>query len=157
MIYQARFAHLEHTNSLEVGETVERGHVIGRMGNSGKSAAPHVHFDLIQEVVNDKVYRLKDIEGYTKNHAALLGQYHYFLDHELFDYPLKVTSCFGDPSYLNGGFWEYHPAYDIVPLDRHETTKHFDLHWNRTSHGKVVAVGEDYGYGNYICIAYQGA
>lgn len=40
-------AHLrEGSINVEVGETVKRGQVIGRCGNSGRSAFPHLHFQM---------------------------------------------------------------------------------------------------------------
>ena len=40
----SRVGHLERT-SVKVGQKVERGQEIGKSGNSGKSTAPHVHYE----------------------------------------------------------------------------------------------------------------
>lgn len=39
------YAHL-NTRTVERGESVERGQVIGKVGNTGISTAPHLHFEL---------------------------------------------------------------------------------------------------------------
>ena len=43
---ETRYGHL---NKIDVkkGHTIEKGHVIGHSGNTGKSTAPHLHFELI--------------------------------------------------------------------------------------------------------------
>lgn len=45
--YQTRYAHL---SSLEVraGESIEKGAVLGRVGSTGRSTAPHLHFEVTQ-------------------------------------------------------------------------------------------------------------
>lgn len=45
--YQTRYAHL---SSLEVraGDAIEKGAVLGRVGSTGRSTAPHLHFEVTQ-------------------------------------------------------------------------------------------------------------
>lgn len=40
------YAHLQSRSPLEVGTIVKRGEVIGRVGNTGASTGPHLHFTL---------------------------------------------------------------------------------------------------------------
>ncbi|MCY0871098.1 MAG: M23 family metallopeptidase [Firmicutes bacterium] len=52
--FQYVFAHLqEHSVKHSVGDTVEKGQVIARIGNSGLSSEPHLHFH-IQKRLKDK-------------------------------------------------------------------------------------------------------
>lgn len=48
--YKTVYAH-NNANYVEVGETVEKGQVIGEVGNSGKSTGPHTHFEIHYEGV----------------------------------------------------------------------------------------------------------
>ncbi len=42
--YRTLYAHLLEKPSLEKGQKVKRGQVIGRMGRSGRATAPHLHY-----------------------------------------------------------------------------------------------------------------
>lgn len=154
MIYTIRYCHLKSIPNYVKGSQVKHGDRIGRMGSTGKSSSNHVHLDLIQGVESD-MYRLADISGYISDLDQLHKQYYFFLDSELFKYPLVITSYFGDPGYINKGEYEFHPAYDIVPENRHECKDNFNIYWNRSMPGKVVSVGFDDAYGYNIGIAYE--
>jgi pyruvate/2-oxoglutarate dehydrogenase complex dihydrolipoamide acyltransferase (E2) component len=47
-VYQTKYAQL---SSMEVkeGETVKRGELIGRVGSSGRSTAPHLHYEVYKD------------------------------------------------------------------------------------------------------------
>lgn len=154
---QVRFCHLELLPPFFRGDVIRRGDKIGRMGNTGKSSNPHLHMDIIQSI-QTHVYRLRDISGYILDIDALMKQYSYFLVDEAFElFKIKphITSSFGDPFYFNKGKFEFHPALDLVPVNRHSTVNNFDIFWPRSKDGKVVSVGYDEFYGYYICIAFE--
>lgn len=45
--YSTLYGHLlENSITVEKGDTVKKGHVIGNLGNSGKSTGPHLHFEI---------------------------------------------------------------------------------------------------------------
>lgn len=60
--YYTLYAHLEKVY-VKKGQVVEQGQVIGYMGNTGRSTAKHLHF----EVRNEKNIRINPTEYRTKN------------------------------------------------------------------------------------------
>lgn len=60
--YQTLYAHLSGFN-VKVGDQVNRGQVIGFVGNSGTSTGPHVHYEVHKngEPVNPQYYYFKDL------------------------------------------------------------------------------------------------
>ena len=55
--YVTRYGH-NKVNEVKVGDRVAKGDVIGRMGNTGRSTGPHVHFEVLRngKVVNPARY-----------------------------------------------------------------------------------------------------
>lgn len=152
MKYTVRYAHLEEIPQLKPGTIVHRGDTIGRMGNTGKSTGAHLHIDL-RKGSYAYSYRMKDILYDFKTHRQLI----WFIDKELFNSPFQITTYYCDPEYTDShGNWVYHPAYDVVPKNRHKTNENYIIYWNRSKPGKVLLIGSDPGgYGNYIYIEYD--
>ncbi len=60
--YKTRYAHLNEFK-IRKGEKVKRGQVIGLVGNTGKSTAPHLHYEVIKnrKTVNPIYYFFNDL------------------------------------------------------------------------------------------------
>jgi murein DD-endopeptidase MepM/ murein hydrolase activator NlpD len=60
--YQTRYGHLQKIE-VAVGDTVSRGSVIGKLGNSGRSTGPHLHYEvrLNGRAVNPLYYYNNDL------------------------------------------------------------------------------------------------
>ncbi len=158
MIYTARYAHLKQLPSWTVGDTIQPlQHGIATMGNTGQSTAAHVHFDIIRGIVPHHVYRLHEVADRIVNIQQLLRQHAYFMDTDFFGIKPSIMTYFGDPDYFDSeGNWKFHPGYDLVPVDRKQTDKHFSINWNRTVGGVVSSVGfDEIGYGNYWTVQYE--
>jgi murein DD-endopeptidase MepM/ murein hydrolase activator NlpD len=50
--YKTRYAHMQDFN-VKKGDRIKRGDMIGTVGNSGLSTAPHLHYEIIKD--NKKV------------------------------------------------------------------------------------------------------
>ena len=151
MKYTVRYAHLESIPDLALNAIVSRGDIIGRIGTSGMSTAVHLHIGCVHCEHRDP-WRMSQVESFEL--VPALEQMAYFVDDELFEYPIVITSYFADPAYLKQ-FKKLHMGYDVVPEDRHESDLHFNIRWNRSMEGTVIAKGYDSGYGNYVHILFE--
>ena len=151
--YTVRYAHLEKLSDLVEGDMVMGDTKVGRMGNTGKSTANHLHIDVVEGFIRH-ILRLSQI-GYEKDnkYTPSLEQLNYFIDGTLFKEEIHITEYFGSPNYIGGVL---HHAYDVVPDNRHlEPGRNFDIYWNRSKTGLVLDSGFDSGYGNYILIGFE--
>jgi len=153
MILTVRFAHLAEAPNLKVGDQVTRGQVLGIMGSSGQSSAPHVHVDCVYGS-QAGAYSLANMEAGIPEPAPP-RQLIYFADDELFGVPAVVTTGFADPDYFRS-LGKVHLGFDLVPEDRKESRDHYALHWPRSMPGRVTRVAYDAaGYGHHIQIAFE--
>jgi len=153
MYYTVRYAHLESIPNLSVGEPLTYGDLIGRMGSTGQSKHNHLHIDVV-EGLHNVIIRLKDISerGVAKPSEKQLN---YFIDKDLFKVTPYITTPYMSEKYKEI-YGKDHPAIDCVPIDRHSTDEHFDIFWNRSKTGTVIAVGfDEHGYGNYALIIFH--
>ena len=60
--YKTRYAHMQKFN-VKVGQKIKRGEVIGFVGNTGRSTAPHLHYEVIKngKNVNPAYYFYQDL------------------------------------------------------------------------------------------------
>jgi murein DD-endopeptidase MepM/ murein hydrolase activator NlpD len=152
MKYTVRFAHLAEKPNWHIGDIIKTDNVIGIMGTSGQSTAKHLHIDCV-EGEQKEPYKLVDLSNGNKTSSK--EQLDYFIDDELFGINPVITTQYDDPEYRKT-YGKWHKGYDVVPSDRHETEKHFAIHWNRSMSGKVSLVGFDQnGYGNFIYITFE--
>ena len=55
--YMTRYGHLSAFN-VEVGDSVKKGQLIGRVGSTGNSTGPHLHFEIIYGSVHRNPFGL---------------------------------------------------------------------------------------------------
>ena len=69
--YETRYAHLDKFNStIKSGQYVEKGDIIGYVGNTGGSFGNHLHFEIREWDNNKKQYVAKNPQDFVDNHAA---------------------------------------------------------------------------------------
>jgi hypothetical protein len=106
----AFYAHLQKGSvQVSVGDRVKRGQVLAKLGNTGNTSAPHLHFHLME---GDSVLCSNGIP-YTINSFALAGQI------SLSDFA-KATGVEGDWS--KGMFPTSSPRQDQYPMDMNIVT-----------------------------------
>ena len=59
---RTRYLHMENTPLVEEGKTVKEGDVLGHVGSTGRSEAPHLHYE-IQELIDGEWVKLNPVEG----------------------------------------------------------------------------------------------
>lgn len=151
MRYTVRYAHLEHLPEHKIGDAVGRGSALGYMGNSGASDGAHLHIDCIEGFRASR-WRLSEMENGTVIPAP--KQLNYFIDDELFNHRIHITTYYADPAYM-AQRKKLHLAYDVVPLNRRESKNNFTIYWNRSFPGVVLSAGDDNAYGNFIHIGFE--
>lgn len=60
--FKTLYAHLNSTK-VEVGDDVEKGSLIAKMGSSGQSTGPHLHFEIIKDGINLNPNKIEDYFG----------------------------------------------------------------------------------------------
>lgn len=56
--FTSLYAHLKEPSSLEVGESVEAGDIIGEVGSTGRSTGPHLHLEIDMDGLKLDPYQL---------------------------------------------------------------------------------------------------
>jgi hypothetical protein len=153
MTYTVRFAHLEQAPALQVGQKILRGQLLGIMGSSGQSTAPHLHLDCVEGERTD-AYTLVDIEAGDPKPAPV-RQALFFMDAELFNIKPVITTHYGDVDYFMTRA-KVHLGFDAVPMDRHASREHFRIRWPRSMPGRVVKILDDpAGYGHCLYVSFD--
>jgi hypothetical protein len=150
MIYTVRYAHLKHIPHFPIETIIKPQDMIGIMGNTGKSTADHLHIDTI---ISSRVRPWRQLDMERRNLLPAPKQLNFFIDAALFNQPLVITSYYCDPIYMDR-FGILHFGYDVRPKYFNSDTD-YTIYWNRSFTGKVIAVGFDNGYGNYIHIEFE--
>ncbi len=68
--YKTRYAHLSFVNVVE-GMKIKRGDSIGKIGNSGKSTGPHLHYEVIYRGVPTNPINYMDLSLTAEEYAAM--------------------------------------------------------------------------------------
>lgn len=154
MKYTIRFAHLTEPSPLKVGDSVKFGDLIGTMGNTGQSKFNHLHMDCVEGFIKH-IIRLKEI-GKNKAYKPCKRQLDFFKDKDLFKFKLVVTTSYMDKKYEKI-YKKQHPAYDLVPEDRHRSKEHFNIFFNRkkVKNTEVLINTFDAGYGYVVAIGFE--
>lgn len=150
MYHTVRFCHLEYKPNHNPGDIITRGEMVGKMGSTGQSTAAHLHIDCVRGSYQH-VWSLEDMENFVVLPAP--KQLNLFIDGELFGNDIHITSYYNDPDYLKER-GKTHLAYDVVPLNRHESRENYFIFWNRSKNGKVLSCGWNDGYGFYINVGF---
>lgn len=151
MIYTVRFAHMKDAPKWKLDDIIKPNDIIGTMGTSGQSTAAHVHIDCVKGL-QERRYTIMDI--LHDNPISDKRQLDFFIDYDLFKVKPFITTGYEDQEYFET-FHKWHRGYDVVPIDRHKTQEHYDIHWNRSMNGKVcLVVDEPEAYGHCIYISF---
>ncbi len=69
--YKTRYAHLSAADVVE-GMTVSRGDLIGRVGRSGKSTGPHLHYEVLYKNSHVNPYNYMDLKMPQEEYEAMI-------------------------------------------------------------------------------------
>lgn len=69
--YKTRYAHLSAADVTE-GMKVSRGDLIGRVGKSGKSTGPHLHYEVIYRGAHVNPYNYMDLSMSKEEYDAMI-------------------------------------------------------------------------------------
>lgn len=69
--YKTRYAHLSATDVVE-GMTVSRGDLVGRVGRSGKSTGPHLHYEVLYKGAHVNPYNYMDLKMPHEEYEAMI-------------------------------------------------------------------------------------
>ena len=71
--YRTRYAHLSEI-TVEAGSVVKRGDIIGKTGSSGKSAIPHLHYEVLFKNKSENPINYFYIDLTPDQYAEMLQQ-----------------------------------------------------------------------------------
>lgn len=157
-MYIVRYGHLDkilvdagdHLKpAIAWGGKVAPASKIGTQGDSGISTGSHLHIGVV-EVPYDPEYvytKYTQTDMYNGTPRPSKKQLDLFVDSTLFEAPFKITTGYNDPEYLKKT-GRHHPSYNVTSLGNKT------IYWNRSFAGRVVAVGYDDTYGNYVIASY---
>lgn len=145
------FAHLKSQPVVAVGDQVRRGQLIGHVGNTGSSTAPHVHY----EVHKTKPSRWTMYPwGWTKSqvleHYEDPNKYISKSQDIPADFDRMTGYMFLSPVKQGGMVTAYHPGVDINAGD--SGWADFGNTIRSTVNGVVVFVGYGSGWGHHLFI-----
>jgi hypothetical protein len=143
-----RFCH--QINMLPVGFKGGKGTVIGKMSGEGGVPA-HAHIE-VGFGKNRWQNLTKFTKGEIKSDEKTLRK---IINWDLFGTTPVITGKYLEEGYREkyGGGTKEHYAIDAVPIDRHKSEKHFDIHWSLDCEFEVIAVGK-YSDGTTYMIIY---
>jgi len=112
--YRTLYAHLNSFNVKE-GQPVNQGDVIGYVGNTGTSVAPHLHFEVqLQDKKINPMSVLPEIPGLITNEESLLGGERVYTTPIRNEELVKISSGYGERVHPIHKTKKFHNGIDYV-------------------------------------------
>ena len=125
---QTRYAHLSSINGLSPGDRVGKGELLGKVGTTGLSTGPHLHFEVYQGGLPVDPQKFDPSEGIAGAAVAAAHVREHLEKYRAFE-QASLSGLTEAPRYLaasteiltgQGGPDDDQPLYSITPVIRHD-------------------------------------